>query len=415
MKLMNRILLAVAFDDALEQSVDKVAYIARQFAAEIIPVTVVDYTACSMYAPRTIYEQDINDARKKMDALCSRLEESNLTVGKPVVKLGDVSEIILKQAEELDVNLIVMGAAKKAKLKKLFLGSTAEKIVRKSAVPVLLNHPNDHSKVFKKILCAVDLSPSSEQVIKTGIHLARILKHDIEFLHVDKNGIGFQEIADGIRGMYLGDNLEEVNDKYEKHIGDVRQQFERYMKHFDIADLDVTLSVKTGQPEDVIARSAEQEEDVLLLMGAHGHSGFIHDYIIGSTTDQLLRAVPCSVLTLKGKELFTVAHDQNIYQSLMIESIDLFKTIQSGGVPDLIDSNYQAGLELLEKGLLEDAIIEFKSCIGVCPEFYRAYEHLAEAYRRLDNVEMAITYTEMCRAHKRYLTDKIVYHDSLVG
>ena len=408
MKLMNRILFAVAFDDVMDQCIEKVVKLAKLFDAEVVPVHIIDYTALSMYAPISIYQQDIKEAREKMDVLCSILKNKNIKTCKPIVKLGDIADTILEQSQEMDVNMIVMGANKKSKIEKFFLGSTAEKVVKKSSVPVLLNHPNDHSHKFKKILCAIDLSPSSEQVVKTAIKLARILDSEIEFLHVDKSGLGLKEVIDGIRVMYLGDDLDEVNRNYKEHINSLTKEVNTYLEQFDKQNLQSTVTVRTGNPESAIVDAALLEKDVLLVMGAHGHSGIIHDYIIGSTTDQLLRTTPCSMLTLKGKDLFEVEHEYN--QNLILESTALYRKISTGAVPEIIADNYRKGKELMDNGLLKDAIIEFKSCISCCPEFYQAYDHISEAYQRLDEQELSDSYSEMSQAHKRYVYERVALH-----
>ena len=177
--------------------------------------------------------------------------------------------------------MIVMAAQKKSKLKRFFLGSSAEKVVRRASLPVLLAHPGDHSDVFQKIICAIHLSPSSEQVIFSSIHLARILGREIEFLHVDNEGLGLKDIIDGVKELYLGDDLDEVQKKYSEHITQVREKVDDYLSHFDTIGLTMTVSVKSGVPEKVIHQIADNEPDILLVIGAHGHSGLIHDHLIG--------------------------------------------------------------------------------------------------------------------------------------
>ncbi|WP_058556375.1 universal stress protein [Thiohalocapsa sp. ML1] len=53
------------------------------------------------------------------------------------VQMGRASEEILRCADKVKADLIVMGTQGRAGLEKLFVGSTAEKILRKSRIPVL--------------------------------------------------------------------------------------------------------------------------------------------------------------------------------------------------------------------------------------------------------------------------------------
>jgi nucleotide-binding universal stress UspA family protein len=59
-----------------------------------------------------------------------------------------------------------------------------------------------------------------------------------------------------------------------------------------------TASLRSGDPEKVIADYIEQNQMSLLMMGAYGHSRIRH-LVIGSTTVQLLRSVQVPVLLFR--------------------------------------------------------------------------------------------------------------------
>lgn len=53
-----------------------------------------------------------------------------------MIKEGKPADVILKTADEEDVNLIIMGKSGKNGLEKLILGNTTERVVRGAKVPV---------------------------------------------------------------------------------------------------------------------------------------------------------------------------------------------------------------------------------------------------------------------------------------
>ncbi|EAR08632.1 universal stress protein [Reinekea blandensis] len=55
-----------------------------------------------------------------------------------IVKSGDIADAILETANELNVDMIVMGARKHSLMEKMILGSVSTKVLQKSSRPVLI-------------------------------------------------------------------------------------------------------------------------------------------------------------------------------------------------------------------------------------------------------------------------------------
>lgn len=55
-----------------------------------------------------------------------------------VVKVGRPDKVILKLAERHQADLIIMGDRENSTLSRIFLGSTAQKVIHRSSVPVLI-------------------------------------------------------------------------------------------------------------------------------------------------------------------------------------------------------------------------------------------------------------------------------------
>ncbi len=89
----------------------------------------------NMGKARKEMEQEIDDFAKKELANfpedLARFAGTEVTVGHPVIK-------ILETAKHLDVDLIVMGTHGKGIIEQAFLGSVAEKVLKKSTWPVFV-------------------------------------------------------------------------------------------------------------------------------------------------------------------------------------------------------------------------------------------------------------------------------------
>jgi nucleotide-binding universal stress UspA family protein len=60
---------------------------------------------------------------------------------KAKVVMGDASEEILKYVESEDIDLVIMGTHGRKGLEHIIFGSVAERVVKKSPVPVLTVNP----------------------------------------------------------------------------------------------------------------------------------------------------------------------------------------------------------------------------------------------------------------------------------
>lgn len=58
---------------------------------------------------------------------------------------------------------------------------------------------------------------------------------------------------------------------------------------------------EVGSPADTIVRVAEEGDFDLIVMGTHGRRGFSR-LIMGSVAEQVVRAAPCPVLTMRIKD-----------------------------------------------------------------------------------------------------------------
>jgi len=85
----------------------------------------------------TLLEREVEiHVVKEMEEFCQEQFSGKIPYTTEVV-LGRPFEEILRKAEELSVDLIIVGTHGRTGLERVIVGSTAERLVRKSPVPVL--------------------------------------------------------------------------------------------------------------------------------------------------------------------------------------------------------------------------------------------------------------------------------------
>jgi universal stress protein A len=92
----------------------------------------------SMFTPDEIdrlWTQELADAREELEKTAASLTTADVDKR---VELGDIAGTICRVAEELAVDVIVVGSHGRTGLQRLFLGSTSEHVVRHAPCPVLV-------------------------------------------------------------------------------------------------------------------------------------------------------------------------------------------------------------------------------------------------------------------------------------
>ncbi len=131
MTLYRRILVPLdgsAVDDAV---LEHVIELAEAFHSEVILLRVAHFHT------RDTMTHEVEDAQAVLDRVRPRLEGRGFSV-RTVVGRGEPAEDTVEQAEALDCDLIAMGTHGHGTLKRVVLGSFAEKVRHATDVPLLL-------------------------------------------------------------------------------------------------------------------------------------------------------------------------------------------------------------------------------------------------------------------------------------
>jgi nucleotide-binding universal stress UspA family protein len=142
MKPFEKILTAVDFSESSDFAFEYALTLARQFQAELTVMHVINEPVDlrGFYVPHISFEQlekEIEDGAEKMMEKFCRTKMGDFTRYTTVVVAGIPYEEVLRKARETEASLIVLGTHGRTGIDHLIFGSTAERVVRSAACPVL--------------------------------------------------------------------------------------------------------------------------------------------------------------------------------------------------------------------------------------------------------------------------------------
>ncbi len=105
------------------------------------PIPPVDPMSGVMgFAPYTVFDPEIEETLEEAeeDAFRRFLARHFKRPVRPASRVGDAAEMILKDAEDEQVDVIILGRRHRSKLERLLEGSVAGGVLRHATVPVIL-------------------------------------------------------------------------------------------------------------------------------------------------------------------------------------------------------------------------------------------------------------------------------------
>jgi|YNPNPStandDraft_1061719.scaffolds.fasta_scaffold225939_1 nucleotide-binding universal stress UspA family protein len=139
--------------------------------------------------------------------------------------------------------------------------------------------------MFKKILAAIDGSPTSEKVLAVAVDIAAHYGAELFALSV-------AELPEVVAMVDEVDEWRQSADEYFRKIGEAAVEYARSR------GVKLRSFVVRGHAASEIIRFAEAESMDLIVLGRQGHSR-IARFFLGSTTDRVSEHCHCTVMIVK--------------------------------------------------------------------------------------------------------------------
>ena len=200
---------------------------------------------------------------------------------------------ILDYADEYDAELVVMGTRGRSGLHRFVSGSVTEKVLRLADVPVLTVRATEGSALddgYERVLIPTDGSECAAAAIDHGVAIADAFDATVHSLNVVDVGA----IATASDIAPAAETLERLESLGEDATDEVAERARE-------VGLDAVTAVREGFPAQTIVEYAEENDVDLVAMGTHGRGGF-ERFLLGSTTEKVVRRVETPVLSVREQE-----------------------------------------------------------------------------------------------------------------
>lgn len=210
---------------------------------------------------------------------------------------------IVRYAEKVGADLIVMSTHGRRGLQEKLLGSTAERVVRLVTCPVLTVPPEDGKFAPQRVIVATDFSPFSDEALPVVRFIADLYEPEIIFAHVLP---GYRNPA------FLSETgappilTREWRESWRQAADDDLATRAQLVGHEDRTSVTVLESGDAG--EEIVA-FADKEKADLIISGTRGSSGLAR-VLLGSTAEEIVRRAHCATLTVTPEHLEHPTHPE---------------------------------------------------------------------------------------------------------
>jgi nucleotide-binding universal stress UspA family protein len=271
------------------------AGLVEKFGAKlhVVHVSEVDFAVPGPAQPGKNFQLSDTEVKEQLEAM----------TGGPVAatvhgRTGRAFDQICRFAREIEADIVVMSTHGRTGLKRLFLGSNAERVVQHSSSPVMVVRQGERESVaegqplqIRTILVPTDFSGSSRDALDYAVEFGRrfgarlVLFHSFvvpEFVTTDPYG---------------SHNMHPTPEQARSAADD---QMREFVKGIDFGGVDLETQITMGRAADEICDYAEEHQIDLIITSTHGRTGLMH-VLIGSVAEHVVRHAHSPVLVLPGK------------------------------------------------------------------------------------------------------------------
>ncbi|RYG86754.1 MAG: universal stress protein [Alphaproteobacteria bacterium] len=271
---MDRILVATDFSPRSDRALRRAILIARRVGASLTLAHVIDADQ-----PDRLIATDRAEAYSLLGETAQTLRTSDQIDAEPLIEIDDVHSGILSAAERVDADLIVLGPHRR-RLADVFIGTTVERVVRRSRRPLLVA-AQPPSAPYDKTILALDFDEASRAAGRAALAM-RIFEHtDVIVMHA------FDAPAERMLRRSL-DTVDGADDYVESERRRAVEQLHELVRELELPPTRHRVAAINGTPARSIHECASSEEAHLIVLGTNQRKGF-ERLLIGSVTEDVIR------------------------------------------------------------------------------------------------------------------------------
>lgn len=229
-------------------------------------------------AARRNLERIVSHARDK--ARGARLDlTSEVLSGDPFVE-------IIRCSRSISAELIVIGRHGRRPVRDMFIGTTAERVIRLGDVAVLaVNGKPTHP--YRRPLIATDLGDTAPRVFALALRVLGptvTAAHVVHVFHVPFEGF--------VTPMSAAREHSEYRRSFHER---AKAGMAKLLARYEDTGIHWKAMVRAGDPRSVILAEAVRLQSDLIALGTHGRSGVAHA-LVGSVAEWVIAQARCDIL-----------------------------------------------------------------------------------------------------------------------
>lgn len=274
------------------------AALARIFEARVHLCHVIDLPIVSVHGEAFSYPPDyLESLQESGHQQLKKLVEPLSVDWEAHVETGAVARAIVELSEAIGADLVIAATHGRSGLKRLLLGSVSEQLIRIVRCPFLIITPPEkrmsHKTIdgfaVKRIMVGCDFSRDSTRAVEYGFSLAQEFQAALHLVHV------IEPFA--YKDALMPDPLTaKVQTDLDAHL---KNKLEILIPKETRNWCDVTTDCLAGRPFEELVKYAVLHAVDFIILGIRGH-GLVESFLLGSTTDRVIRRATCPVLTVGG-------------------------------------------------------------------------------------------------------------------
>lgn len=203
-----------------------------------------------------------------------------LTVGEPWIEIA---------ARSAGADVVVVGREGERGFRALLLGTTAERVIRNAAAPVLIVKRPARAP-YRRLLAAIDLSEGSRAVLQGASRLARSGDRALDVVHAYQTAYDSMLLRMGPPGG--------VADYHRRCRADAQASAAELVENAGMASGVEAVFVRRGEPRTTVLSVARSRRSDLIAVGTHGRTGLGH-VLLGSVAEGIIRHATADVLVVR--------------------------------------------------------------------------------------------------------------------
>ena len=289
---IRKVLAGTDFSPASEVAIEAAGRLASRLDAGLtvahafdpMPVPPVAITSATLWPP-----VDLSDKLGQLaDEQLAAWRDSKLA-GVPhesvTLSHANAALALCNYAAEHDVDLAIVGTHGRVGVKRLVMGSVAERVIRHAPCAVMAAREGAADPGFAShILVCTDFSPAAEAGLELGESLASTLGSAVSLVHVQDRW-AWRRAADAADGS----TVKAVESQ-------LQGMLDRTAKRFETKPNSAVI-LHESVPRAIVQHAKEVAAD-LIVLATHGRSG-IARFAIGSVAERVTRHAHCSVMVAR--------------------------------------------------------------------------------------------------------------------